>query len=62
MGNLIISAVIPYYNYREYLLTSLRSIQNQEMTYIEIIIVGDYSDNETVNIKLYLILYCHRHK
>ena len=48
--NPIISAVIPCYNCGEYLLTSLRSIQNQNMTDIEIIIVNDCSDIETVNI------------
>ena len=48
--NPIISAVIPCYNCGQYLLTSLRSIQNQNMTNIEIIIVNDYSGTETVNI------------
>ena len=42
--------VIPCYNCAQYLNASLRSIQNQDMKDIEIIIVNDNSNNETTNL------------
>ena len=45
-----ISVVIPCYNCAQYLKASLRSIQNQDMNDIEIIIVNDNSNNETTNL------------
>ena len=45
-----ISAVIPCYNCGKYIKSSVLSIQNQNMKDIEIIIVNDKSNEETVNI------------
>ena len=45
-----ISVVIPCYNCAQYLKASLRSIQNQDIKDIEIIIVNDNSNNETTNL------------
>ena len=45
-----ISVVIPVYNCVNTLLATVRSIQNQKMLDIEIILVNDVSDNSTVNL------------
>ena len=45
-----ISVVIPCYNCKKYIKSALRSVQNQNMTDIEIIIQNDDSNNETVNL------------
>ena len=45
-----ISVVIPCYNCEPYIRMALRSVQNQDMKDIEIIIVDDKSNNETVNL------------
>ena len=45
-----ISVVIPCYNCDKDIRKALRSIQNQDMKDIEIIIVDDKSNNETVNL------------
>jgi glycosyltransferase involved in cell wall biosynthesis len=45
-----ISVVIPVYNCVNTLLATIRSIQNQKMLDIEIILVNDVSDNSTVNL------------
>ena len=45
-----ISVVIPCYNCKKYIKSALRSVQNQNMTDIEIIIQNDYSNIETVNL------------
>ena len=46
-NNPYISIVIPVYNVKDRLWSSIRSIQNQNITNLEIILVNDYSDNET---------------
>ena len=43
-----ISAIIPIYNGGKYLSHSLRSIQNQNMIDIEIIIIDDYSTDNSI--------------
>ena len=45
-----ISAIIPVYNAEKYIHYSLRSIQNQKMKDIEIIIVDDKSNDKTIEI------------
>ena len=45
-----ISIIIPIYNGGKYLYRSLRSVQNQKMKEIEIIIVDDNSSDDSVNI------------
>ena len=45
-----ISVVIPVFNCVNTLLATVRSIQNQKMLDIEIILVNDVSDNSTVNL------------
>ena len=45
-----ISIILPCYNCGPNLIIPLRSIQNQDMTDIEIIIVNDNSDNKTVTV------------
>ena len=45
--NPLISVVIPCYNCGEYIKSAVRSIQNQDMKDIEIIIVNDFSNDET---------------
>ena len=45
-----ISAIIPIYNGGKYLSHSLRSIQNQNMIDIEIIIIDDYSTDNSITI------------
>lgn len=46
-----ISIVISVYNGQGYLKTALRSIQNQNFKDIEIIIIDDYSTDESIKIK-----------
>ena len=48
--NPLISVVIPCFNCGEYIKSAVRSIQNQDMEDIEIIIVNDFSENSTVKI------------
>ena len=45
-----ISVIIPVYNCEKTIKASIRSIQNQEMKEIEIILVNDYSTDNTSNI------------
>ena len=45
-----ISAIIPIYNGGKYLHYSLRSVQNQKMKDIEIILIDDYSTDNTLKI------------
>ena len=45
-----ISAIIPIYNGGKYLNHSLRSIQNQNMINIEIILIDDYSSDNSITI------------
>ena len=45
-----IIALIPVYNSNKYIKPAIRSIQNQNMTDIEIIIVDDFSSDNTLNI------------
>ena len=45
-----ISVIIPIFNGGKYLYYSLRSIQNQKMKEIEIILIDDYSSDNTVEI------------
>ena len=45
-----ISIVIPLYNGERYIKTSLLSIQNQDFTEIEIIMVDDFSEDNTVSL------------
>ena len=49
-----ISVVIPVYNAHEYLKKTLRSIQNQKMEEIEIIIVDDFSNDNTTEVVIKL--------
>ena len=46
----IISAIIPVYNSQETIKLAIRSIQNQDMKNIEIILVNDLADNNTTKI------------
>ena len=43
-----VSAIIPLYNCRNYILRAIRSIQNQNIVDIEIILVNDYSTDDTL--------------
>ena len=45
-----ISVIMPIYNGGKYLFYSLRSIQNQQLKDIEIILIDDYSSDDTINI------------
>ena len=45
-----ITALIPVYNSNKYIKTAIRSIQNQNMPEIEIMIVDDFSTDNTLNI------------
>ena len=47
--NPLISVVIPCYNCEQHIKSSVRSIQNQDMKEVEIIIVNDFSNQETIN-------------
>ena len=44
-----ISAVVPCYNCKDYLLRSIRSIQNQNFSDFEIVVVNDNSTNDTLS-------------
>ena len=48
--NFLISVVIPIYNTEDKIKSVLRSIQNQNFSNIEIILVNDFSNNETSRI------------
>ena len=45
-----ISVIMPIYNGGKYLYYSLRSIQNQKLLDIEILLIDDYSNDNTINI------------
>ena len=45
-----ISIIMPIYNAEQYLYYSLRSIQNQRMKEIEIILIDDYSQDNSLNV------------
>ena len=45
-----LSIIIPVYNREKYLLTSLRSIQNQNMKELEIVIIDDCSTDNSTNL------------
>ena len=45
----LVSAIIPVYNSRNIINRSIRSIQNQDMTNIEIILVNDFSTDDTLS-------------
>jgi glycosyltransferase involved in cell wall biosynthesis len=45
-----VTVIIPVYNCQNTIVKTIRSIQNQKMTSIEILLVNDKSNNETVNI------------
>ena len=51
----IISIIIPSYNKQNILLKSIRSIQNQNFKNLEIIIVNDFSNDNSTNIFNYLL-------
>ena len=51
----IISVIIPTYNKQNILLKSIRSIQNQNFKNLEIIIVNDFSDDNSTNVFDYLL-------
>ena len=53
--NPIISIILPSYNKENILLKSIRSIQNQNFKYIEIIIVNDYSLDNSTKVFKYLL-------
>ena len=46
-----ISVIIPIYNGAKYLKYSLESVQNQKFKDIEIIIVDDYSSDDSIKIQ-----------
>ena len=48
--NPIASAVIPVYNSRKYISRAIKSIQNQNISDIEIILVNDFSTDDTTTI------------
>ena len=45
-----ISVIMPIYNGGKYLFYSLRSVQNQKLKDIEIILIDDYSNDDTINV------------
>ena len=45
-----VSIIIPVYNCEKYILRTLRSIQNQNMSNFEIMLVNDFSNDNTSNI------------
>ena len=51
----IISVIIPTYNKQNILLKSIRSIQNQNFKNLEIIIVNDFSNDNSTNVFDYLL-------
>ena len=44
------SVVIPCYNCRKYILRTIRSVQNQDLSNFEIILINDYSDDDTLSL------------
>ena len=48
-NNTLVSAVIPVYNSKNYILKGIRSIQNQNITNLEIILVNDKSTDDTLS-------------
>ena len=44
-----ISVVIPCYNCKGYILKALRSIQNQDFNNLEIVIINDFSSDDTLS-------------
>ena len=48
--NPIASAVIPVYNSKNYILRAIRSVQNQNISNIEIILVNDFSTDDTLSL------------
>jgi len=50
LKNPLISVIIPIYNGGKYLYYSLRSVQNQKMKNLEIILIDDNSSDNTLNI------------
>ena len=48
-NNTLVSAVIPIYNSKNYILKGIRSIQNQNITNLEIILVNDKSTDDTLS-------------
>ena len=44
------SVVMPCYNCRKYILRAIRSVQNQNLSNFEIIIINDYSDDDTLSL------------
>ncbi len=49
-GDLFFSIILPVYNAEKYIGSSIFSIINQSFKNFEIIIINDYSNNETLNI------------
>ena len=49
-----VSAIIPVYNSKNYINRCIKSIQNQNMSNIEIILVNDFSTDDTLNYTLSL--------
>ena len=49
-----VSAIIPVYNSKNYINRCIKSIQNQNMSNIEIILVNDFSTDDTLNYALSL--------
>lgn len=47
--NPLISAIIPVYNSKNYILRSIRSIQNQNLKNFEIILINDFSTDDTLS-------------
>jgi len=47
--NPIVSAVIPLYNCKNVILRTLRSIQNQNIYNLEIILIDDFSTDDTIS-------------
>ena len=52
IDNPIVSAVIPVYNSKQYIPRAIKSVQNQNFTELEIILVNDYSTDDTLSIIL----------
>ena len=50
-----ISVIMPIYNGGKYLFYSLRSIQNQKLIDIEIILIDDYSNDNSIIISQYIL-------
>ena len=48
--NPLVSAIVPVYNSKNYINRALKSIQNQNITDIEIILINDYSTDNSLSI------------